>query len=876
MANESAWVFSAKADNAVKGLQGIATHLAPIQKITTSLSKQGGVVGAAVGDPEKASATVKILGQLNDELTRQKKALAGINAERKQESDLTKYRKLTDEAEQYRAKIESIKDEIASVRGKTNSNDFGFKPSIFTPTQTASMVAYQFGGMGAGAGVATAVNQIGDVGTAVSQLENDFRDLAPAIEDNIKNLGGLFTQMRNAGGVGKAASVGLQSITTAISPLAVSAIGAVGTLALVTSAINMVADRTEKVNEADQRYLDALSDEFEIKQRISNLSQQGDVSGIQQTINDAAAERANIQQQIDAEQRRQQDILQRWRNANFFDVITKFDLKGQYEDSKQKLADLYGRLAPILNTIESGMDAMPDTAATQAALAAADRLKEAESELTQTRLSAQDATKQFTKSLQDFTDNIAFSAQMTSRERAHQSILDETQHARDLAKIQKDGGDQIQSIVKDYTKSVAGIYKDALKAEAEATKQLQRSIAQQDKQYQKDVGKTWKDYNKSRAKEEAQWAKEKEKEEKQWAKDELRRREDLHDSQLDAEFANDAVAFLQAKRAADKEEKRAQEDHQDQLDEEALARQDARDQEWQDLQDQLTDLAESRDEARQEMLDSYAQEQQDRQEALKERLQEEKAAEKERLAEQIAANGKALTDAQEAYDLQRQLQEEQYAWEDETTRINNQRQLDQMQTSFNDQMDALKQHEADLLVVVESGGKDQVAAVTYKQLELVSAYQDGANKAIAAVKGAFAGAAFGSGGGSGGSSGYVDNGSGFYIDPISGASYGGVPFANGKYSGIFADRGAVVDRPTFTLLGERRPEAVVPLAPGGGLSADIIKQLGGGMHVSLDFSGMNIGAGVSEQVLKAQLVSLGATLVQAIRDARLGVPYSEH
>lgn len=868
---DSIWNFTANASNAVKGMQSLLTGITPLQKVSSQLQKSGGVAGAVAGNSTQLSSTSKILDQLNQKMAQQQKLLLDTQAVLKNETDLDHYRALNAEAEKYSENIAGIKNEMEQIQPGTPAGGSGmddaFKPSIFRPTQTVSNVANEFGG-GAGGGIGQAINYAGDFGTAVSGLSRDLKEVGPVLADNITKWKGMASTLTGVANGTTEASVGFEAITAAISPMVLVAGAVVIGLVALTAVINAISGAADAAKQAEQDYLNGLLKENSLKSQLAQDAAKGDVAGIQQQIDSAKADydtamsNYNVAMGKLADAQAQQakiaaePALQQVANDPFNQAQAK--LQSQIDSIKGTIDDPTSGLVSILDDArkryEDAQAAMPAATKPAADLAAQQNLIDAEAQLVQVRTQAKDAADQETKSIQQFQQQAIDDAAKTTVERQRQDDQAATQHQRDQAKIVQDGQDQIAGIVRDSQRTLASDYTQYMRSETQAAKTLQKSLTDNDTSYQKAV-----------AKQDATFKQDQVKAETQWERDELRRKEDLQANLTDLEFQNDAVAYITAQRNAVKTEAQAQEDHTNALS-------DAQAQEAQ----QLDDLKQSRDDQRQALLDSYADEEESRKEALAQQISDEHDAEKQRESDEKDALAKQQKDSDDAYQLQLKDQQKQRQQQDDDTKANNAKQLQQMQQTYDDQQNLLEKQDADLTRVIQSGGRDQLAAVTYGQLQLVAAYEAGADQAAAAVRSKLGSINYGNTDYSGGSSlGGLDLGSlgsgsngglsglgglsGFNLGSLSGYGGGG---------GLFAADGGIFDKPTLTMLGENGTEAVIPFSKSKGLPDGM-----GGTTNHFDFSGIQVGAGVSEAVLRDQLTALGQTLAQAFADGRAGKPY---
>lgn len=853
----SIWELKTKGgDAATKTVAGMAKEMLGLSKTTATFKKAGGVA-AVVGVPKEMEAARKIQQQITEEITKRKKAYADLQQAIALESDVTKWRKLKEEASVYREGIRDLEGELKAVQkrmqgvkddGKDMFDGFGGGNTAFAITGGARSVGQIIQGQsfdGAGAQIAAASNSVAEFADNAAQLRETFTALTPVVVDTLRTFKPVGTGLQGAFAGVKNGAMGLVGTLGAVG---VAAVGVTAVLLVVSKTMEALQADAERARQSAQQYLEARRQQLDLEAQLDEMIAAGDTEGVEQRYQQAVAQNERIQQLINDTQ------------ANIDAVDREYAALGQAfaPGNRNELGALGQEYREQIKTLQEEQAAAlrewNDIAAARSAAAAAAREREeaerkaenlanAESELTQIRVQARDATADFAKSLAEFRDNAAYEASQRGRERQRDDVRASRDHQAELARIANDGRKQIASVNRDYWKTLADIAKDETKANAAAQKQFGKANIQIEL-----------DYNKSYVEANERRTKDLLKQEKQYAKDMKRQAEELNDSLFDAELDNNAIAFIQAKRDAEKQKRQDAEDRAEAAQEEREA-----------FNDELAELKKQKDERIVELRQQFEEEKADRAEQLRERLADEKASYMERLAEQRASNAEALAEARASYQTQRRDLVEQRAWEDQQTAEQNRRQLEQMQRANDEQLAELQDREADLLHVIQTGGDWQIQEVNYQQLELVETYRRGANQAVAAVRQAMA--SFGSFGSAGGATSRTAFNTG-----VRGRSTLNMAFAGRP--AVFADDGGIFEKPTLTLVAERRKEAVIPLSPSGGFANDVIKALGGmSGGPKFDFSNMTIGDGVDAATLQHNLRLLAQTVVTALNDARTGTPY---
>lgn len=841
----SIWELQAKgAEATAKSLTKIKQGVIGVATKTAELKKTGGVA-AAVGDTKELAAARKLQESLTAELSKRRQVYEQLRQSIALETDVTKWRELRDETSMYRQGISDLEGELKSVqkrlRGiKDDASDAfdSFSNPAMSITQGLRGVGQSVAGQsfeGIGAQVGASANSLAEFVDNAGQMRETLRDVGPMLLDTARGFAPVGKGLQGVLGGLKSGTAGLAST---LGTIGVAAVGVTAVLLAVGKAFEMVQSITNAARTSTEQYVEALRTQMALRTEIDELIATGDAEAMQQRLEQEQRRKDELQRLLDETNAQIARVDQRYAElGSSLNIPARTELGESGRTLRESLESIqaeFGTTAASVNELQQSMaDAQRAARAREESERKATNLANAEDELTQVRIQARDSTEDFRRSLEEFAENIAYESSQRQRERLRDDSKSSRDHQAEIARITNDGRKQIAGIHRDYWKTLATIAKDEAKEAVKAAARYAKSQIQIELDYNKSYVEAHVRRNKALAKEE-----------KQHARELLRQQEDLHDSLFDAEFENNAVAFIQAKRDADKQRERDEQDR-------AWAAEDEREA----FEEELADLIAQRDERREELRTAYREEQADRAESLRERLADEKSSYLERLAEQRQSNTDSIAEARASYQTQRAELLEQRAWEDQQTAEANRRQLEQMTTSHNDQIAELEDREEGLLHVIQTGGDWQIQEVRYQQLELVSVYRDGARQAVAAAREAIAGI--------GGSGTRTTTGSG---------SRTATPRPGRP--GVWADSGGIFDKPTFTLLAEKRPEAVIPLKQSGGLANDLIKALGGAMRTpSITFGDIHVGDGVSEAVVRQNFQEMAKVLVKALNDARAGTPY---
>lgn len=818
-------------DKAAKAIGTVNKALSSTASAVKAVVKTGGVASAVGADKQK----IALNQQLNKEIDRTESALERVEERLKKTSRIDAYRRLSGEAAELQSRIESLRMEQEAL-----NDSVGDMPTDFGMMGMGGGGYGGFGFGGPGQNMSSAFRSVGQIagggGFNTSALGEMMDGMSQALEMGSQlgmDLGEMANQAKMSGGVlGRSMGGALGMLSKAAGPASAALAG----VSLGFQAFDIISGKStaqiEKNIAARRRELDLTNERNE-------MLRTGSAESIREQI-------AALEDQIEAtEATRDASISAATAETNTLDQVRTVSeaMLNQFLGRGLEGTTIYGQAADAIRDYNEELgqqqdrlrmlqDIQDDVAAREKAEEAAMRVKDAEEELISIRQEAADAAERYAEEVQRFEEDAAFNRARELEDRAIQDARDAEDHARELARAEED-----------YNKRIEDMREDHLKSLADMEEELGKSLADLDESLAKSIADANKDYMRNQRDELEAHIKEMARAEKAYQKERLRRLEDLNDELASAEMENDVVRFIQAQQQGAKDLKRMREDHEESQGESGQQFEERMAQAAEEHQRNLAQMREQAAEQRAEMLEQYEEQKQ----AAIEALQEQLAAEKESHAESLA-------ETKANFERQRKLEEENRAFQDARAKEDHERQLQQMRDGYQREVDALRDREQEALSVIKFGGYDQVRAVQSVQNSMTQAWRNIAQSAVNAVSG------FSSGFSGGASRSFTSGGS------------SGRSFFTPTGRGVFAAKGALIDRPTLMVAGEgNKPELVVPFDESQGIPRDVLGKLGGGGETyNFNLGSITIGDGVSEAVVRQALNDMGRTLVQAIADARAG------
>lgn len=775
-------------------------------------------------------------------------------------TDIQRQVKLQKEYEKTQKTLENLFKEQEKLGGAEGGGggDFGGGGGAMQALQGLSG---RLGGMGdGGAKIAEITSGIADFSDSIGSLKEGFQDIGSKAQGLIKT----FKQTKSE--TGDAGSAILSMVTKGITPAGAAALAAEVAMMAVTAAVNYFANEAEKAGQKALTAAQNYKKEIDARREVQDFEKTGDYTGFTQNLDDLKTQSQDISDYIAYLEGEIKDIDEQYAElGGSLNVGARSQLGDQGKKLREELETYYRELGDVNTKITQFVPAAQTIKDAEEALRAAERLKEAETELIDVRTQAADIQKNLETSLAEQEQERQFQRSRELEDRQLEdmenlkSYLDEQQQAQDDAQQELVESDQNyrQSMIdaqEDFNEQSLAAQKDFDRQRFLAKRELDREFKRADEEYSYERGKALEEYNKSVTETQQQFMQDSISAVEDYNEQILDAEEDLADererivrdmldSMLEAEQANDVIAFVRAKKEGEKQLGELQERGQEQKDaateaflEQQQAAQENYDKQLEDqraaFQEQEAAAKEAFDRQRAQRLEEFAISEADakeefelakaqRAEEFQAQQEEAKKAHAAELAQIRAQLAETLQANEAAFQAEETAKEEQRARADARAEEDAQRAIDAQEKAAQDQLAALKKKEDDLLVVVRSKGQESVAAVTLAQTQIVAEYQRGAAAAAAAVKSQMN---FKTPTNS--SSSNTQNGT--QSKPVSTAAKA-QPQAKTNKLLAFA-KGGIVDRPTRGVIGDGlKPgwaEAAIPFQKSEGIDA-ALRRIGG-------------------------------------------------
>lgn len=859
-------------------------------KITDNLVKKGGsIFERLTGSPKELSAIEQVQKRYAGGLEKLQKRVADIRGEMQRTGDMDTWRELAKEAQKYDDKIGDVQGKLDKIdRAMKGMQDpfgdggfgggFGFGSPLSGAFRSLSQVTMLgSGGMGSEAlgQLQEGINKLSEFSDTASQMRQELTGVVQIGKQAVGSFKSTGTGIKGVAGGLKNGFGGLMSMMGGPWGIAIGA--ATAGIGLFTSHLDKQAQKIERLAELHAELSRSTATAYaDLQQALSS----GDVASAVDMYIQKEQENQNIllqmqrarhdvdtaQAAVDLENATQRRIDTLVDSIALFGTAAESSLTKAKEHMKGLEDQLYvsgGTLLDMQKQLEAwgissehiDMVLEQRRKELEESQPHIQRLREAESELTQTRLQALESARRFEEELGNFIEQMEFdrSRELEDRLRADQQAANA--HARELQEIEKDNNaaikelrltnrqdildaektylDDQSNLINAYNDQAAEVHSELAKALAELdtdTAERRQQIAQD---YMESEIEALEDHNKALIKSDERYQKERQ-----------RRLEDLQDELLDAEAQNDVVAFIQAQKNAEKDLKRMQEDFEGERTESQQLFDEQRIERQQQLAQQLADIQVEGAERRAEMEAQAAatletlkttldEELAAREVAYNEQLDELAASLKAQLKEQHESYKQSINQTRAAFKEQRKMEDEERAFQDKRRQEDYDRQIEQMQTAHDREIAEMENRETELLTVIESGGRRQIAEVTYQQLQIVAEYKRGAASAAQAIREQFALTA----------SSFV---------PLAGGLQKASSTGGGKPAPVLSGGG-----------GQPVPTITIPPAGGGG-------GMVGGTQVHVSVHDINLG-GITPEQFDEGMNNLVVEVVRAIDDTQIAV-----
>ena len=853
-------IFDLKTDTkkAREQLGLLLKPLGDLKDTGESILKDGGLFGMLMGNPAELKQFEKASKMLKDDLRDQLKTLKQLQQQQQMstsyeerlrlssaedkvaasirttyqelnilEAEYRKVGKVSDEYAEKLKKIETAKDPFGDMGG------MGMMGMGFNPLQSAGSLAGLAGGLGGGYD-----SPLSQISGQLMQYSNIGMELQPLAD----GLGSVMSAIKGGTGItGKATGV-LDALGGGMGAMGVAGLAAGAAMTTLNMAMQELQKRANLAIEMRQRETDAMLRQMNAQREYEALLQAGDYEGA----------KASQEQRMDAWEdanavfnKAQADLAKleaRWAEAAAGgDILGMGQLGWELDAARQAVADATANLGDNLVDlgemgeqladikIASQVRELDDALAGLAEPTFLENLSQAANNVQNTRDSIKQLADDFVATTDEMADDLAWAAERQRAEREREDTMELTRHIESQLGLIEDSHDRETEINQEFYNLSEQMAKERAEAEIDALAQLNDSLDSLADEYRESRQDTIDEYDEQDVERVDSHEREIAKMEDDYNRERVRRLQDLQSELNKAERANDVLAFIDAQERGTTDLNRMKEDHDLQMAERQEEFDREREQSKAEHEQRLEDMQTEAEERRQELLETYDKEEAIRNAEYDERLAAEEAARDERLRMEAAALDESLIQAEEAFQKEKKLKDDERAWNDEWDRKERERSERKRQESHDAQMAALQTQLDEELAIIQEGYDKRAELIAQKEAETAAKVAQSITGAIQKGVAAGAKAAAASGSGAGGSAGIPGwakpAGSGFDAYKQSGRYDSFV-----KSLGLVGAQPGVVTDPTLSMLGERPGygDLVIPFPNNQGVVDGILSKLGQG------------------------------------------------
>lgn len=535
-------------------------------------------------------------------------------------------------------------------------------------------------GVAGGGSAGDALGVASDVTGAIEQIKN----LKSGVVELASGAAQAFPVLGKVGGAVSNFAGPLVESLGGLGPVGLAAGAAV---AATVIALKGLSDQAEEARKQVQAQVEASKQRIANEREVSDFLKAGDTEGAKARLEELKAQQEDANKLLTELYVARDGVDKAYADLGAsLNPAKRNELGAKGQELDKQIAAAYG----------DGFEARAkEIQALEAALPQIDRAANARDKEEQSAKKLGDTEEQVAAKREQHTQRIAAldaQAASVSENFAQQRVQVEQDRALAAKREQEDYQQgvvqhfvKIAALQKDGLKRIADIRAEGVKAEAEAAKKLSQELAKVSADAAKATAKENSSYQQNSQKAAAAYAKNALQQEKDYQLQRKRALEDANASIQDAELSNDVLALSRAQRSRDTEQQRAAEDFTNRQQQQAQQYAEEQAAAQQAHQQRLADIAAEAAQRTADLQAQAAEEKAARAQQLAERIAAEQEATRQRIASEVAAQAQADADRQKR--LQRQLQDQQIA--DQRARDANQRQLRDIQTKRDAEVQAL-------------------------------------------------------------------------------------------------------------------------------------------------------------------------------------------
>lgn len=878
-------------DAAIKGIQGVKSVLG-------DFGKDGNIVTQMYGDQKQSQETFALQEKLNKQLDAKTMTLERLTKKMQEywrTGDDKKWKLVRDRIGEVSGEIDELNQQLqqgAELMGQLVDQSEGLEDVDMEGGMAASdklgsfsMLARQVGGQGENP-FAETVDQIQGISESFGRFNETLGDFKGIMWESIK------TGAQGQKGI-KAFTGALSGGLTGLKDGAGAAVTALGPAGLALGGVAIAGGVLSSIMAEQNRQT-----QKEIELRRMNIDKQLEFNELvtNGTSDQLAASKAALEAELKIKEAGRDaalnaevasDTLQsgidKWRTAGEYALNRLIgrsgDLTTVYGQNIDDARELNTEITSIQNKLDNIARAEALVKKREEEEKAAERLANAEEEHLTLMNDLAKAQQDYTQQVKDFLDDQEFSRKRELEDEAIAAKRAKAERDAELLGMENDYNAAVISAKEESNRTLKSLDEEKIKAEEEAKEALIESFKEIETELNEARAENLAAYLKSEAEELESHNREVAKADEAFAKERVRRIKDAGKSMLDAELANDVNAYIAAQEQAKEDLDRMDEDEANRKKEEDENWQLARAQTKKQFEEQQADLETNAVKQRQQLQEQYDKENILRQEQYNEQVEAEKVALAEKLDAEKKSYEESLAANIAAFEARQKLEKEDRDLAERRRKEDLQRQLDQMDKAFQDQLTAIKENDQKVLDVIEANGF--VLEETYEERErnvrdIVKSSYATLITQLKSMQGSMMWSSSGKSGGSSSGSGSPSSFDSSYPSIYNPSSKPGWGSSSGTSTGKFGKRailaaeGAIVGphKPTLVVAGEGdKQELVMPLDRSKGIPDGFFDSMS--KPVEVHYHGnISIGDGVSESVFRQEMRTLAEGLFKGWKMAQ--------
>ena len=487
--------------------------------------------------------------------------------------------------------------------------------------------------------VASIQNDLGGMSRQLGNWSGRIADGQKALQASGKGLGRFNKFVGMAGKGAGIASKGLAGLAKAAGP-----IGAV--IEGVSLGFNIYDRMMGRSAEQIERNIEAIREEMNERERLNDIIESGSIDAVNGEIE-------ALREQIQAQREYKEEV----RNNAVQLTSTTDQLRTIIGHTLFNDPNIYGRAADEMNNVNDNITELEARLAeladegfrAQVALQAVRNELEAqadsigstverrEKELFDAQVAMLNAEQQYQEDMLDLQTEYDAESLAIEEAREQADIAMHKEHIAELEAMEATYNEEIVNMRDEHLQTLRDLEESYIDDLADMIQEHNEAIADMEAEFRKDLADTIKDYNDESVDKREDYDKRIAKMEEDFNKERIKRQKDLEAELFEAEMDNDALRYFMLQRQGEQEEKEAQEQHADALNEEQKAFQEEQAEREKAHKENLAQMKKEHAERKQEMKDEHTERLAERKKQFDEEMALEKQGHEERMREALVA-----------------------------------------------------------------------------------------------------------------------------------------------------------------------------------------------------------------------------------------------